>query len=197
MEHPAIEQQPAVASGSGIPWSEEAETRIRRRIRYTWLEIWGCFVAGLLFAVLGMAIQRWWPLPVSALLFGYGVVLLYGLALATEQIGTAMRRGPRGEFVEGSGMLANKPRSTRGLTMWIQHHERQIDFICHNESGDPWGVPTENCGRRYEWRDAKWVPNYDPAQMQDTELFAKEIDPGGGRYVILCPCGLGHFKLKR
>ena len=192
MEHPAIEQQPAVASGSGIPWSEEAETRIRRRIRYTWFEIWGCFVAGLLFAVLGMAIQRWWPLPVSALLFGYGVVLLYGLALATEQLGTEMRRGPRGEFVEGSGMLANKPRSTRGLTEWRQHPASEESFYCSCQTAlpRPWKI--------LWWADAQWIPTYPEsvaAEIRKSNL--EEFDLNAGRYVILCPCGLGHFKLKQ
>jgi len=199
MKHPAIEQQPAPASGSGIPWSAEAEWELRRKIRNTWFEMWACLIGGLLSAVLYLSLHRWWIMTIAAILLGYGVGLLYGLALAREQLGEEMRRGPRGEFFEGSGMLANKPRSTRGLTEWRQHPAEEDAFFCECPV-----VPGGTIRRWHMWsREAQWIPNYrdDPVEqllLNDEARNSKhEIDPGGGRYVILCPCGLGHFKLKQ
>jgi len=197
MKHPTIEQQPEMASGSEIPWSAEQEKHLRRRMRNTWFEMWGILIAGLFFAALGISIHRWWPLPIAALLLMWAVALLYGLALVAEQLGSEMRRGARGEFFEGSGMLANKPRSTRGLTEWRQHPASEESFYCSCQTAlpRPWKI--------LWWADAQWIPNYrddlvEQLLLNDEARNSKhEIDPGGGRYVILCPCGLGHFKLKQ
>ena len=188
MKHPTIEQQPMPASGGGIPWSAEAERDARRWISHAWFEMWGCLVAALFFAALSFSVHRWWLLLLAAFFFGYGVTLLYGLALAREQLGSEMRRGPRGEFFEGSGMLANKPRSTRNLTHFLLHPPSEESFYC------------PKCERVHAWFNAEWLPNYKREDLVD-DATEEEIrsfcgDPGGGRYVILCPCGLGHFKLK-
>jgi len=37
----------------------------------------------------------------------------------------------------------------------------------------------------------KWIPNVDPEM--DAE-FAKEVDPGGGRFRDPLSCGLGHYR---
>ena len=196
MKHPAIEQQPEMASGSEIPWSAEQEKHLRRRMRNTWFEMWGILIAGLFFAALGISIHRWWPLPIAALLVMWAVALLYGLALVAEQLGSEMRRGARGEFFEGSGMLANKPRSTRGLTRWTKWPSTSFGRGMCNEL-----AITCECGRVHQAEEWQWIPNYDPQQIVNAALFSETvdpgIDPGGGRYVILCPCGLGHFKLKQ
>lgn len=88
-------------------------------------------------------------------------------------------------------MLANKPRSTSRLTKWIQHPSDGVQFTCF----DPHARFRSWCGRLHHWCDAQWIPNYDP-DVFEAEAHPGTVDPGGGRYVIFCPCGLGHFKLK-
>jgi hypothetical protein len=190
MKHPAINQSPELAPGSAIPWSADGERELRRTIKRTWHEMWILYVAGVIFIALGFLVQRWWVLVLGASPLGYGITRLYALALLREKLGEEMRRGPRGEFFEGSGMLANKPRNTQSLTQWIQHHVSQERFFCSHLDGRP----TE-C---FSWAtDAKWIPNYDPDLFEDFDNgLPRSVDPGGGRFVILCPCGLGHFKLK-
>lgn len=189
MKHPAIKQSPELFAGSGIPWSGEAERALRRVITRTWHEMWMAFIGGLVFFSLGFLVHGYWLLPLGGGSLGYGITRLYALALLREKLGEEMHRGPRGEFFEGSGMLANKPRSTSRLTKWIQHVPGSIEFICFDPDAGP------RCGERHHWKDAQWVPNFDP-DVFEPEEHPGNVDPGGGRFVILCPCGLGHFKLK-
>jgi hypothetical protein len=90
-------------------------------------------------------------------------------------------------------MLANKPRSLQRLTKFYQHRSWEISFVCFRQPGI-------SCGRVHHWQDAEWLPNYkredlvDDATDEEIQIFCG--DPGGGRFVILCPCGIGHFKLK-
>ena len=66
-------------------------------------------------------------------------------------------------------MLSNKPRSTAGLTTWVQLRDWQTEIHCA-------------CGARVEIDRAKW--------------HANSVDRGGGRFALVCPCGIGYFKLK-
>jgi hypothetical protein len=174
---------------TNLPWSAEGEARLRRRIHLLW-------TIGRLFFLTGV---------VS--LFA-AIIVHWLLALAAAFIGLAMFCAGRGRelldelgweagmtrvgFVAGSGMLANKPRSTANLTQWTQHFVSvNCDASCCS------GFNCSYCERRHLWTDAKWIPNFsaDTMQLADGEDIA-QIDPGGGRFVILCKCGRGHYKLK-
>ena len=191
MKHPAIPQAPELQSGSAIPWSAEREFRLRRRITNIWFAMWTCLISGLGLFTIAFLSKSGLVVILAVLCLITGVFFLNALSVARGNLGEEMRRGPRGEFFEGSGMLANKPRSTQRLTQWIQHRvPDSVDFIC---SGGFGGF----CGWHHEWKDAKWIPNYDPALFEDfDDSLPRPVDPGGGRFVILCPCGIGHFKLK-
>jgi hypothetical protein len=72
-------------------------------------------------------------------------------------------------------MLENKPRSTAEMTKWVQiQHRGQEMYLQH-----PFHC---ECGALVHFKDAKWYPN--------------SVDRGGGRFSIVCPCGIGYFKLK-
>jgi hypothetical protein len=65
-------------------------------------------------------------------------------------------------------MLLNKPRTTDGLTHWIEHPQpthtvdpEAFQFVCH-------------CGRR--------VDLYRAPYFKDTSRFS-----------VICECGIGHF----
>jgi hypothetical protein len=190
MKHPRLSEQQIVDRAAGqIPWSAETERELRRKIAWTWYEMWAYLVGALLFLSGTFLLHRYWMLALTAFSLGYGITRLYALALLRENLGEEMRRGPRGEFFEGSGMLANKPRSLSRLTKWIEHVPGSIEFICFDPDA------TTRCGEQHHWKDAQWIPNYD-AEVFEPEEHPGTVDPGGGRYVILCPCGLGHFKLK-
>jgi hypothetical protein len=66
-------------------------------------------------------------------------------------------------------MLSNKPRSTAELTMWVQLRDWQTEMNCA-------------CGAQVHFSTAKW--------------YANSVDAGGGRFSLVCPCGIGYFKLK-
>jgi len=68
-----------------------------------------------------------------------------------------------------NAMLRNKPRSVSGLTEWVQLRPWQTEICCA-------------CGTIVHIDGAPWFPN--------------PVDPGGGRYSIVCPCGIGYYKLK-
>ena len=188
MSHPLTEQDIVDrAAGNPIPWSAEREFRLRRRITTLWFVMWSFLIAGMGIFTIAFLSRSGLVVILAVLSLVAGVFFLNALSVARANLGEEMRRGPRGEFFEGSGMLANKPRSTRGLTKWIQHSAQQ--FL-------GWGVKCD-CGRIYELDQWKWVPNYPEDETSDEFRDSNvEIDPGGGRFVILCPCGIGHFKLK-
>jgi hypothetical protein len=66
-------------------------------------------------------------------------------------------------------ILQNKPRNAAALTAWIQLRPWQTEICCA-------------CGAIVHVDAAPWFPN--------------PVDPGGGRFSIVCPCGIGYFKLK-
>lgn len=66
-------------------------------------------------------------------------------------------------------MLLNKPRSIGGLTEWVKLRPWQTEICCA-------------CGAIVHIDGAPWFPN--------------SVDAGGGRYSIVCPCGIGYYKLR-
>jgi Bacteriorhodopsin-like protein len=165
-----------------IPWSAESEHRLRWRIQNAWAAMWVFIIAAVLCALIAF-IDRWaWWLVGVAGFLGLAVFALRDLSHLRAELGEEMRRLPGGQFYEGSGMLANKPRSTKGLTRFIAWPRDSHSLLCE-------------CGRLQQWTNAHWIPNYN---LDDGETLtdSNEVDPGGGRWVILCPCGLGHYKLK-
>lgn len=66
-------------------------------------------------------------------------------------------------------MLENKPRQTVGLTSWVQLRDWQTEIHCA-------------CGARVDITRARWCAN--------------NLDRGGGRFSMVCHCGIGYFKLK-
>lgn len=189
MKHPAISEHPLPAAGSSIPWSAERELRLRKRITNIWIWMWTFLLSGVvLFSLAYVVRDRVLP-AIAAMTWGAALVLLIELNKDRELLGQEIRRGANGQVYEGSGMLANKPRSTVRLTEWIQHGPFERGFVC---GGHLPPLPAKH----FDWEtDAKWVPNFDPEHFGEAE-YPTPVDAGGGRWVILCPCGLGHFKLK-
>lgn len=194
MQHPkikhAIAGEPGI--GSSIPWSPAAELHLRRRITAHWAVMW----LFLIFAgveVIRLLIQSrtgWLDFLPFCVLFAGAITNLFLLGQCRDRLGEEMRRLPNGSWFPGSGMLANKPRSTANLTAWFEHREKLDWFICAGYNR----VEHRLCPIKHFWKDAEWIPNHDPDQRADGTF--PDIDPGGGRWVILCPCGVGHYKLR-
>jgi hypothetical protein len=69
---------------------------------------------------------------------------------------------------ELSAMEPNRPYfGARGLTKWRFWPHHQAEFDCR-------------CGRRLTFAGVAFSPN--------------SVDPGGGRYSLVCFCGQGHYK---
>jgi hypothetical protein len=131
-----------------IPWSAEAERKIRRLILLDWIGFWFSLLAGIVIGVWrGFLLGSMMTVP----------AILLGVDLIHQQ-------GKLGEI------LVNKPRSTEGLTEWVQLRPYQVEISCA-------------CGRQVRIEQAKWRAN--------------SIDRGGGRFAIVCRCGIGYFKLKQ
>lgn len=180
MKHPRIPDHP-MQTGSSIPWSAEGEERLRELIAEGWKLMWAGIVGGACLGLLAVIWRRPMLLGATAVFWMGAVSALFVISRLREKLGMEMQRLRDGSFFEGYGMLANKPRSTQQLTVWISHRTKELAFECE-------------CGRAHVWRVAKWIPNFDPEQFGEDPPAG--VDPAGGRYVILCPCTLGHFKLK-
>jgi hypothetical protein len=144
-----------MASGHGsrieghapVPWSEYDEKWLRRALWFDLYAMWTLLLAGIGFAI--------WKAWVSAFICFCGA-LFYLIDLCVQQNRFDL-------------MQLNKPRSTAGLTEWIQLRPWQTEICCA-------------CGSIVHLDGALWFPN--------------PVDPGGGRFSIVCPCGIGYFKLK-
>ena len=66
-------------------------------------------------------------------------------------------------------MLVNKPAGRGRLTEWIELRPWQTEMCCA-------------CGRTVRIASARFMEN--------------PVDPGGGRFSVVCPCGVGYFKLR-
>jgi hypothetical protein len=191
MNHPKIKHAIAGENvGSNIPWSPAAELHLRRRITGHWTVMW-IFLIFAAVEVIRLLIQSrtdWLSFLPFCVLLGGAIANLFLLGQCRDRLGEEMRRLPNGDWFPGSGMLANKPRSTANLTGYFEHREKDDWFICAGWRDG------KLCRIRYFWKDAEWIPNHDPDQRADGTF--PDIDPGGGRWVILCPCGVGHYKLR-
>lgn len=194
MNHPQAAQRPQMSAGSSIPWSEEAEAALRARIASLWAVCWFLIIGGFLFVIAGEIRRSVVLAIVGALCWVLDILVAQALLQRRMELGEEMRQLPNGNFFEGSGMLANKPRTTYRLTTWRQHPSDEQNFHCICEAR---ALPGPRRDRPYRWEfDATWIPNYDPQQFGDELEPGVAVDPYGGRYVILCPCGIGHYKLK-
>lgn len=172
-----------------MPWSERGERLLRSHIDSLWRSMWMFIIAGVTAFAIAIALRNAVPAVAGGFCLATAVWSLLVLQKERTILGEEMRRLPNGEFFEGSGMLANKPRSNAKLTEWTQWRPDSTSFLC-------------TCRRLHQWPEAEWIPNL---QVEDTvigtqveigDALGAFIDPHGGRYVILCPCGLGHYKLK-
>jgi hypothetical protein len=169
-------------STSQIPWSAERERQLRQRILLLHSTIWLTFTAALA-SFFGGVFSHHRFLLLGSLVFLMMIFLVPKLADAIDQLGREeiIWRGAR---IPGSGMLQNKPRSTVRLTRWVQHPiDRFGSRYISCECGEVFG--------REE--DMKWIPN---VAEDEEEPGTAAVDPEGGRYVFLCPCGIGHYILK-
>jgi hypothetical protein len=186
MNHPKIKH--AIAGepniGNSIPWSPAGELRLREQIKIFWLTMWAFAILAWLALARMIAHHGDWHDAAWAGLFALlAVGNLFCVGWSRDRLGEEMRRLPNGDWFSGSGMLANKPRSTSTLTEWFTHPIGTKDFIC------------PGCGTTLNFKKmAEWIPNHDPDQAADGTF--PDIDPGGGRWVILCACGVGHYKLR-
>lgn len=176
-------------STSQIPWSAEAERRLRRRIRILFFSMRSLFVLGTVSATVGWVFHRY-PLTFGLVLVVAAAFLVPKISDAIDQLGQEERILSGGR-VPGFGMLANKPRDTSRLTKWVnqsssfgnpgeEFFDRVMVFHCE-------------CGWTFTAPEMKWIPN---VAEDEEEPGTPAVDPEGGRYVLICPCGIGHYVLK-
>lgn len=112
-------------------------------------------------------VAMWLCLIAAALVGTYGHFIVAALFVGFAVVWVADCSRQKKKY---AAMLENKPRSMAGLTQWIQLRAWQTDMWCA-------------CGAIVHVEDASWFPN--------------PVDAGGGRFSIVCPCGIGYYKLKR
>lgn len=168
---------------SEIPWSKEGEETLRKEIaraRFEAAEI--CMAAAI---TVGMSVfLHWWFMFAAVVFVVLTIKAAERLFAARDRLGweEGIAQGVR---IPGSGMLANKPKDTSRLTRWIAHQARL-------------GVETFDCpcGRAHLFAEMEWIPN-NPELAALEHLgsveAAEAFDRGGGRYVLHCACGIGHF----
>jgi hypothetical protein len=174
------------------PWSAKREAQLRLQYRVWWLACWSAFVLGCVFVMAGMLDHSWRMLAAAVLSWVLALVAAVLMFSAHERLGTEMAATPSG-FYPGSGMLRNKPRSVAHLTLWLWH----------TGPYDPRERLTCTCGLSYFWCDAQLV---NPVQEHDADDVPKlkiseikgpvAVSAIAERYVLLCRCGTGHYKLR-
>jgi len=146
MNHPKIiAGRHGLPPTSNIPWSAAGERELRRQLLFYFVAAWACFLgsATLFF------IRDWLAGTVCGVACGV-------TAFAVSDLRRMLR-----------AMLLNKPRTTEGLTQWVQHpwsDDSRPDvfrFICL-------------CGRLVDMTHAQWFS-------------------ATSRFSMVCECGLGHF----
>ena len=198
-----------------LAWSAEGETLLRRQISSLWMFTWTFLIAGVM--ALAEAYLVHWMLSIAGAFFGLAVAALFAMQRSTERLGVEAQMTPAG-FRAGSGMLSNKPRSTANLTTWFHHPGRYHPaerFVCPCGLGYFWSdaqwLPNiireqtaDLDGPEYiveEQIPREGATAFVAAQGSGREFTSAPesplfVDPGGGRYVLLCRCGRGHFKLR-
>jgi hypothetical protein len=130
-----------------VPWDAYSEKWTRRIVAFDWCVTW---LSILLLLVL--VFEKKFLAAALALV----PIVLFGIDLLYQQD-------------KLKAMLVNKPRSTVGLTEWVELRPWQTEICCA-------------CGRLVDISGASWFPN--------------SVDRGGGRFAMSCKCGIGYFKLK-
>jgi hypothetical protein len=146
MNHPKIiAGRHGLPPTSNIPWSVAGELELRRQILFYFMGAWGLLLgAGTLFFI-----RDWLAGMVCGVCCGIA-------AFAVSDLRRML-----------SAMLLNKPRTTDGLTVWIEHivpltQDREaFRYLCR-------------CGRLIDMLSAQY--------FKDTRRFS-----------VVCECGLGHF----
>jgi hypothetical protein len=193
----SIEPKGEAMRNEAIPWSAEAERSLQREmlfLRACWCIAVALFITGIILRIwIGVA-------AVAALIFGISL----RLHLKIQELGEEARWVGRTVY-PGSGMLANKPQSTRGLTKWMEHSAPFPGCVVTNSFHCP-------CGRPHSWLDATWYPGLEARTEEaaaewaprgpgetDAQFSARREEfrrvAGGGREVLICACGMGHFRV--
>jgi len=167
-----------------IPWSAERERQLRQRILLLHSSVWLTFMAALASFFSGVFSHHRFLL-LGSLVFLMTMFLVPKLANAIDQLGRE-ERILTGVRFPGFGMLANKPRDTSRLTTWVHHRRVNVE---------PTGDRTVRCrcGNTFDVEEFKWIPN---VAEDEEEPGTAAVDPEGGRYVLICPCGVGHYLLR-
>jgi len=195
-----------------IPWSAEGERSLRMRI--TVLQT--AMLLSLSSALGGIIGGLWF---VNHRLLIAGVLCLVPLALAAakglaavDELGweETISRGVR---IPGSGMLANKPRDTSRLTKWVQLPValsgpgislQMPEMGRKGRNGEFWTFTCNSCKKQLKFSEMKWIPNVqeeepefvDTPPVEQAGNDPQAVDPGGGRWVLICECGMGHYMLE-
>lgn len=203
---------------TAIPWSAEAERRLRRWILLLQMMVFFGVAAGLSLVIAGFISRRFLVIMSGFMCLMLAVYTVLCLSTAWTRLGYPETISGRAR-IPGSGMLANKPRDTSRLTRWKRWNlpEEVTRGYAHRAVGV--GFYCE-CGRFHEFADMKWIPNVAaddeeildrviPVLGQGREFFMDynsrtssglncgvAIDPGGGRWVLICECGVGHYMLR-
>lgn len=105
----------------------------------------------------------------AAVAIGLAAMKMMGIAVISLAVMWVFIFDLMGHRRKLASMLENKPRNTVGLTQWVR---------CR--PGDNVGYCA--CGLVVRLDHAKWFPN--------------SVDFGGGRFSIVCSCGIGYYRLK-
>jgi hypothetical protein len=154
MNHPKIiAGRHGLPPTSNIPWSIAGELELRRQILFYFVSAWGFFLGT---GALGLR-HDWLAAVVCGVACGTA-------AFAVSDLRRMLY-----------AMLLNKPRSTEGLTQWIEHARPDVPpphvpaavdhdaylFLCR-------------CGRLVDMALAPYFKD-------------------SGRFSVICECGIGHF----
>jgi hypothetical protein len=149
MNHPKIiAGRHGLPPTSNIPWSADGERELRRQLLFYFVGAWACALgsATLFF------IRDWLAGMVCGVCCGIA-------AFAVSDLRRMLY-----------AMLLNKPRTTEGLTQWVEHAKPQhtvdpeaFQFVC-------------GCGRL-------------------VDMYLAPYFKDSARYSVICECGRGHFML--
>jgi len=170
-----------------IAWSAEGELRLRRRIFLLSWSMRALFFIGVVSSAAGFLFHQY-RLTFGLLLIVAAAFLVPKVSDAIEQLGSE-ERIMSGTRIPGFGMLANKPRDTSRLTTWIHHRHVNVE---------PTGDRTVRCrcGNTFDVEEFRWTANVLECEEEIDDVPAVSVDPEGGRYVLICPCGVGHYMLR-
>ena len=170
-----------------MPWSAEAEHRIRQRILLSWAGVWIALAIFLASMIGGLILTVYSMFILAAFSLFFVPWFLYCLGRHREDLGWEERILDGARFA-GSGILANKPKDITRLTKWVR-----LDY---EEMRKSQGWQCDSCLRVHQFKDFQWMPNILECDERFGDVPAVAEDPGGGRFVLVCHCGIGHYILK-